>query len=84
MADYLTQRVWVWDGEVPSASRWQLLGRREIDGTKLKFGVSNAKPSASLRRLAEMQRARHFVEQSFRETKNACGMAEYQVRRWRA
>ncbi len=24
MADYLTQRVWVWDGEAPSASRWQI------------------------------------------------------------
>ena len=55
MADYLTQRVWVWHGEAPSASRWPLLVRREIDGTKLKFGLSNAKPSASLRRLAEMQ-----------------------------
>jgi SRSO17 transposase len=84
MADYLTQRVWVWDGEAPSASRWHLLVRREIDGTKLKFGLSNAKPSASLRRLAEMQGARQFVEQSFREAKSACGMAEYQVRRWQA
>jgi hypothetical protein len=58
MADYLTQRVWVWDGEAPSASRWHLLVRRELDGTKLKFGLSNAKPRASLRRLAEMQGAR--------------------------
>ena len=84
MADYLTQRVWVWDGEAPLASRWHLLVRRELDGTKLKFGLSNAKPKASLRRLAEMQGARHFVEQSFREAKGACGMAEYQVRRWQA
>jgi SRSO17 transposase len=84
VADYLTQRVWVWDGEAPSASRWHLLVRRELDGTKLKFGLSNAKPGASLRRLAEMQGARHFVEQSFREAKSACGMAEYQVRRWQA
>ena len=84
MADYLTQRVWVWDGKAPSASRWHLLVRREIDGTTLKFGLSNAKPGASLRRLAQMQGARHFVEQSFREAKSACGMAEYQVRRWQA
>ena len=82
MADYLTQRVWAWDGEAPSASRWHLLVRREIDGTKLKFGLSNAKPKASLRRLAEMQGARHFVEQSFREAKGACGMAPgFNVRR---
>ena len=69
MADYLTQRVWIWDGEVPSASRWQLLGRREIDETKLKFGLSNAKASASLHRLTETQGARHFVEPSFRAAK---------------
>ncbi|MBL8396552.1 MAG: hypothetical protein JNL84_00175 [Candidatus Accumulibacter sp.] len=84
MADSLSQRVWVWEGEALSASRWHLLVRREIDGTKLMFGLSNAKPSASLRRLAEMQGARHFVEHSFQEAKSACGMAEYQVRRWQA
>jgi hypothetical protein len=84
VAGCLTQRVWVWDGEAPSASRWHLLVRRELDGTKLKLGLSNAKPTASLRRLAEMQGARHFVEQSFREAKSACGMADDQVRRWQA
>lgn len=84
MAEYLTQRVWVWDGETSSAQRWHLLVRREMDGTTLKYCLSNAKPQASLRRLAEMQGARHFVEQSFKEAKSACGMAEYQVRRWRA
>ena len=55
-----------------------------MEGTTLKFGLSNAKPEASLRRLAEMQGARHFVEQSFREAKSACGMAEDQVRGWQA
>jgi SRSO17 transposase len=84
MADYLTRRVWVWDGEEPSARCWHLLVRRELDGKTLKFCLSNAKPTASLRRLAEMQGARHFVEQSLKEAKGACGMAEYQVRRWPA
>ena len=84
MAEYLTRRVWIWDGEEPSAHRWHLLVRREMDGKTLKFCLSNAKPTASLRRLAEMQGARHFVEQSFKEAKSACGMAEYPVRRWPA
>lgn len=82
MADYLTRRVWVWDGKSPSAHRWHLLVRREMDGTTLKFCLSKAKPGASLRRLAEMQAARHFVERSFEDAKSACGMADYQVRRW--
>lgn len=84
IADYLTQRVWLWDGEEARARCWHLLVRREIDGSKRKFCLSNAKPRASLRRLAEMQAARHFVERAFEDAKGACGMADYQVRGWRA
>jgi hypothetical protein len=84
VADYLMQRVWLWDGSEQRAHCWHLLVRREIDGTKLKFCLSNAKPEASLRRLAEMQVARHFVERAFEDAKGACGMADYQVRGWQA
>jgi SRSO17 transposase len=84
IADYLTQRVWLWDGEETRARCWHLLVRRDIDGSKLKFCLSNAKPKASLRRLAEMQAARHFVERAFEDAKGACGMADYQVRGWHA
>jgi hypothetical protein len=31
-----------------------------------------------------MQAARHFVERAFQDAKGACGMAQYQVRGWRA
>lgn len=66
VADYLKQRVWLWDGVEQRARCWHLLVRREIDGAKLKFCLSNAKPEASLRRLADMQVARHFVERHSR------------------
>lgn len=75
-ADYLKQRVWLWDGTEQRARCWHLLVRREIDGSKLKFCLSNAKPEASLRRLADMQVARHFVERAFEDAKGACGMAD--------
>jgi SRSO17 transposase len=84
VADYLKQRVWLWDGVEQQARCWHLLVRREIGGTKLKFCLANAKPQASLRRLAEMQVARHFVERAFEDAKGACGMADYQVRGWQA
>jgi SRSO17 transposase len=84
VADYLTGRVWLWDGAEKRARCWHLLVRREIDGSKLKFCLSNTKPAASLRRLAEMQTARHFVERAFEDAKGACGMADYQVRGWQA
>ena len=84
VAEYLTQRVWLWDGKETRARCWHLLVRREIDGSKLKFCVSNAKPEASLRHLAEMQAARHFVERGFEDAKGGCGLADYQVRRFNA
>lgn len=84
IAEYLTRRVFVWDGTAPSARRWHLLVRREIDGSKLKFCSANAKPQASLRRLARMQADRHFVERAFEDAKSTCGMADYPVRGWHA
>jgi SRSO17 transposase len=84
VADYLKQRVWLWDGAEQRARCWHLLVRREIDGAKLKFCLSNARPEANLRRLADMQVARHFVERAFEDAKGACGMADYQVRGFNA
>jgi len=84
IAEYLSERVWLWDGAQKRARCWHLLVRREIDGSKLKFCLSNSKPATSLRRLADMQVARHFVERAFEDAKGACGMAQYQVRGWQA
>jgi SRSO17 transposase len=84
VADYLKQRVWLWDGVERRARCWHLLVRREIDGSKLKFCLANAKPEASLRHLAQMQATRHFVERAFEDAKGACGMADYQVRGFHA
>jgi SRSO17 transposase len=84
VADYLKQRVWLWGGVERRARCWHLLVRREVGGSKLKFCLSNARPEASLRKLAEMQAARHFVERAFEDAKGACGMADYQVRGFHA
>lgn len=84
VAEYLTCRVFVWDGQAPQARRWHLLVRREIGGKKLKFCFANAKPQVSLRRLASMQADRHFVERAFEDAKSTCGMADYQARGWQA
>lgn len=84
VAEFLAERVFVWDGKSPAARCWHLLVRREIGGTKLKFCLSNARPEASLRQLVTMQASRHFVERAFEDAKSACGMADYQVRGWDA
>ena len=79
IAEYLTRWVFVWEGAAPTARPWHLLVRREIGGSQLKFCFSNAKPQASLRRLASMQADRHFVERAFEDAKSTCGMADYQA-----
>jgi len=84
VAEFLARRVFVWDGKAVRARHWHLLIRREIGDDKLKFRLSNAKPSAALRLLVRMQASRHFVERAFEDAKSACGMAEYQVRGWLA
>lgn len=82
VAEFLAARVFLWNGESPEARQWHLLVRREIGGEKLKFCLSNVKPSASLRQRVTMQASRHFVERAFEDAKSACGMADYQVRVW--
>jgi SRSO17 transposase len=82
MAEFLCARVYVWDGQEAQARRWHLLIRREIDGTKVKYCLCNAAADTGLHELARMQGLRFFVEQAFKEAKSACGMAEYQCRKW--
>ncbi|MBI4741758.1 MAG: transposase [Betaproteobacteria bacterium] len=54
--------------------------RREIDGSKLEFCLSDARPRAGLRRLADMRAARHFVERAPGDAGGARGVAGYQAR----
>lgn len=61
IADYLSQQVWLWDGEEARVRCWHLLVRREIDGSTLKFCLFDAKPYASLHHLTEMQAWRHHM-----------------------
>jgi SRSO17 transposase len=82
MAEFLCARVYVWDGKESHARRWHLLIRRELDGTKVKYCLCNASSGTDLHELARMQGLRFFVEQAFKEAKSACGMAEYQCRKW--
>lgn len=84
LAEFLTCRVFVWNGKAEQVRNWHLLVRREIGGDKLKFCLSNARPSASLRQLVTMQASRYFVERALEDAKSACGMAQYQVRGWLA
>jgi SRSO17 transposase len=82
--DVLHQRVWLWDGKEKQAKHWHLIVRREINGSKINYSLSNAPANTSLKRLAYMQAQRYWVERSFQDSKNSCGMGDYQARSWRS
>jgi SRSO17 transposase len=85
VAEYLHARVWVWDGQESQARCWHLLVRREVGATEVShYCLSNAPAHVTWPELARVQAQRFFIEHSFREAKQECGLADYQVRRWDA
>jgi SRSO17 transposase len=83
-ADILHRRVWLWDGEEAQAHCWHLVVRREVASpTEIKYSLSNAAADTPLSRLAFMQGQRYWVERALQDGKQECGLADYQVRKWR-
>lgn len=77
--------VWLWDGSEQKARFWHVVATREIDSPdKIKYALSNASETTSLERLVQMQRQRFWIERSFEDGKSESGLADYQVRGWRA
>ena len=84
LVDILHKRVWLWDGEESQAHCWHLIVRREVKSKKIKYSLSNAPKSTSLKRLAFMQAQRYWIERTFQDAKNQYGLKEYQARKWRS
>jgi SRSO17 transposase len=84
LVDILHQRVWLWDGVETKANCWHLIVRREIGAKKVKYSLCNAPGSTPVRRLAFMQAQRYWIERTFQDAKNQCGMGEYQARKWKS
>jgi SRSO17 transposase len=85
IVDVLHKQVWLWDGEENKAHQWHLIVRREVKSSgKLKYSLSNAPVDMSTDRLAYMQVQRFWIERSFQDAKNQCGMSDYQARGWRS
>jgi SRSO17 transposase len=81
----LYRRVWLWDGKEAKARLWHLVATREMGSSdKVKYALSNASAETSLARLVQMQRHRFWIERSFEDGKSESGLADYQVRGWRA
>lgn len=90
-ARFWRKRIWVME---PAAScvepsrqarvrAWWLLVREDSDGTR-SYALSNASRETTLAALAKRQAGRFWIERAFQDAKTEVGMAQYQVRGWRA
>ena len=81
--EYIFSRVWIYSEEHGAIRQWHLIIRRDLETkSDLKYTFSNAPADASKQWLAYMQAQRYWVERSFEEGKQNCGMADYQHRKW--
>jgi len=77
--------VYVWDGESTEVKCWTLIATKSLGkNPDTKISLSNAPKNTTIKRLGWMQRQRYWVERAFEDAKSECGMADYQVRKWKA
>jgi len=77
--------VYTWNGEDATAHQERLIVSTNLDGTEMKYSLTNDRfHQYSWEELLYQQMQRFWVEQSLKDAKSEVGMAEYQVRTWRA
>ena len=83
--EYIFSRVWVYSEEHGTIRQWHLIIRRDIETkSDYKYSFSNAPANTAKQLLAYIQAQRYWVERSFEEGKQNCGMADYQHRKWQS
>ena len=74
-------RVWECRDGLPGRECWLLL-RRKLDGTDLKYCLSNAPVQTPMLKLGQVGASRWHIETEFEVGKSAVGLVEYEVRSW--
>jgi SRSO17 transposase len=79
------RKVWIWDEKEESAREWTLFIRQEIASPdEIKYCLTNVAAGVSILIIARMEAQRFWIERSFEDAKSQAGMADYQIRGWRA
>lgn len=79
-----SQQVWLWDGKEKQACCWRVVCMRHKKTGDIKYMLSNAPLDIELKVILDKKCDRYWVERSFQDGKSNVGMADYQVRGWRA
>ena len=78
---FVAQLVWESREGVPGRQSW-LIVRRNLDGSELKYYLSNAPAETPLPTLAQVGAWRWPIETEFQTEKSETGLDEYEVRGW--
>lgn len=80
--------VYLWSAKRPNdeaVEHYRLLLSKYADDSELKYSlVNDIKQPLDLETLVYYQMQRYWVERAFQETKQQLGLAQYQVRSWKA
>lgn len=75
-------KIWIWEKGTKEAFPMTLIARRGPNG-EMKYSLTNAKDNVSLTDIAKAQGQRYWIERAFQESKQRCGLGDYQVRTWK-
>lgn len=76
--------IYLWDGIEKKARKWWLVIQYDPQANEKKWFLSNASSFVTLKTLVKRHACRYWIERSFQDGKTSVGMADYQVRGWRA
>ena len=68
---------------IPIPGEYWLLVRQELDGSDIKFSLSNAPITTPIDILAEWQSRRYWVERALQDAKGLAGLDQYRITGWR-
>lgn len=78
---FAVRRGWESRAGLPGRETW-IVFRRNLDGTELKFYLSNAPATTALLTLGQVGAQRWPIETDFQMEKGETGLDEYEVRSW--